>query len=149
MDGHTAAATLGVGPQATKDEIRRAFRARVKRVHPDVAAHSRAGHTGAGGTGAGPGPGQERPGSSDAFLALRAAFDLLVAAAPEIGVSPSRNAEASGPAAVCWSLGAVPAPRATVIDVVDIPRPAPNHTPAPRRAMSFDDHLAAALTAMG
>lgn len=58
MDGRTAAAVLGITQGATRDEIRRAFRARAKIVHPDAR------------------------GSDEAFVTLRAAADLLLAAAP-------------------------------------------------------------------
>lgn len=58
MDGRTAAAVLGITQGATRDEIRRAFRARAKTAHPD--AH----------------------GTDEAFVTLRAAADLLLAAAP-------------------------------------------------------------------
>ena len=36
MDGHIAAAILGVTERARADEIRAAFRARVKATHPDL-----------------------------------------------------------------------------------------------------------------
>ena len=61
MDGRSAAAALGVGPQATKDEIRRAFRARAKLAHPDAAGSA---------------------GSDEAFIALRAAFAMCSGVAP-------------------------------------------------------------------
>ncbi len=65
MDGPTAAAVLGITQEATKDEIRRAFRARAKVAHPDAR------------------------GTSEAFVTLRAAADVLLAAAPD---GPSRQA---------------------------------------------------------
>ncbi|MDH4077506.1 MAG: J domain-containing protein [Acidimicrobiia bacterium] len=65
MDGRTAAAVLGITQGATRDEIRRAFRARAKIVHPD--AH----------------------GTDQAFVTLRAAADLLLATASD---RPERRA---------------------------------------------------------
>jgi hypothetical protein len=59
MDGRKAAAVLGVSPRATKREISRAFRAGAKVHHPDAC------------------------GSDGAFIALRAAFDVLHPHAPD------------------------------------------------------------------
>ncbi|MEZ5412371.1 MAG: DnaJ domain-containing protein [Acidimicrobiales bacterium] len=69
MDGRTAAAVLGIAQGATRDEIRRAFRARAKIAHPD--AH----------------------GTDEAFVTLRAAADLLLALAPD---RPGRRADTPG-----------------------------------------------------
>ncbi len=63
MDGPTAAAVLGITQGATRDEIRRAFRARAKTAHPD--AH----------------------GTDEAFVTLRAAADLLLATATAAGAT--------------------------------------------------------------
>lgn len=53
MDSRSAAALLGVSPQASRGELIRAFRARAKVTHPDAF------------------------GTNDAFIECRAAFDLL------------------------------------------------------------------------
>lgn len=138
MDGRQAAATLGVDPRATRDEIRRAFRARVKRAHPD----------------AGP------AGSDEAFIELRGAFEYLLAQAPEpvVAREPVVDAEPEpfrpvAPAmASPWFAGVE---RPTVVDLVDsgpwtvrrsAPRPV-DPVRRDRRGLSFDDHLAAALAA--
>jgi hypothetical protein len=145
MDGTIAAATLGVSTAATKDELRRAFRARAKALHPD-----------AGGDG-----------SSDAFRALRAAFDLLMARAPEAKVSSAvldrrSRFDVIGVAGV--TVGGLKPPPST-LDRRDVARPVPARpVPVARRSpgglggraigsvapvdaagRSFDDHLAAAL----
>jgi len=86
MDGRTAAAVLGITQGATRDEIRRAFRARAKIVHPD--AH----------------------GTDEAFVALRAAADLLLATAPE---RPSRRPVAADDEARAEAMLCPPAPIAT------------------------------------
>lgn len=65
MDGRTAAAVLGITQGATRDEIRRAFRARAKLAHPDA------------------------NGTDEAFVTLRAAADLLLAAAPHHPARPA------------------------------------------------------------
>jgi len=131
MDGRSAAAALGVGPQATKDEIRRAFRARAKLAHPDAAGSA---------------------GSDEAFIALRAAFELLLPIAPEEPELPSR----SGPARTAdrWMTAAsADRPRPTVV-LTDLRRTVARRTaPAAARqdperdarGLSFDDHLAAAM----
>lgn len=134
MDGRKAAATLGVGPRATRGEIRRAFRARVKRAHPD-----------AGGSG-----------SEEAFIELRAAFDALMATAPERGPEPAPVASRSGPWATA-DVGRPPIGALDVVDVVDVlglrrsvataRRPRRRPVRRDRRGRSFDDHLAAALAA--
>lgn len=54
MDLLAAATVLGVSPDSSATEIRRAFRARAKATHPD------------------------RAGSSTAFVEVRQAFDLLI-----------------------------------------------------------------------
>lgn len=135
MDGQTAAATLGVDPQATKDEIRRAFRARVKLAHPDA-----------------PGP----AGSNEEFLRLRAAFEALLPAAPQHSEIPA-VAEASSDRNP-WQTSASTTPRSTFV-LTDLRRPAPrvagpsvsavradNSNPKrDKRGLSFGDHLEAAL----
>ncbi len=76
MDGRTAAAVLGITQGATRDEIRRAFRARAKTAHPD--AH----------------------GTDEAFVTLRAAADLLLAAAPAAPTADRTTNDPSSPAPV-------------------------------------------------
>lgn len=84
MDGSTAAAVLGITQEATRDEIRRAFRARAKLAHPD--AH----------------------GTNEAFVTLRAAADLLLATAPH---RPNPRATfRTDPAPVSAPAPAVPTP---------------------------------------
>ncbi len=128
MDGRTAAATLGVSAGATREEIRQAFRARVKLVHPDTTS-----------------------GSPQAFLTLRAAFEFLVADAPA-AVEPNGSVNADrGP----WSVADTNVRRPT-IDLTDRPnlrRPptvrtvprAGSAAPVDANGLSFEDHLAAAL----
>ncbi|MEM7274386.1 MAG: DnaJ domain-containing protein [Actinomycetota bacterium] len=132
MDGRTAAATLGVDPLATRDEIRRAFRARAKLLHPD----------------AGPG------GSAERFTALCLAVEVLLPTAPEAGTVP-RFDGAYGMVGAAAADG-----RSTMIDLTDSaarrPRPTPSVAVPPgrtavapvrrdARGRSFADHLAAAL----
>lgn len=74
MDGYRAAVTLSVARNADRAELRRAFRARAKQLHPD----------------AGP------TGSELAFIQLREAFDHLMAIAPETA-SPTRESQRSEP----------------------------------------------------
>lgn len=157
MDGQKAAATLGVDPQANKDEIRRAFRARVKLAHPDA-------------------PGAE--GSSEEFLQLRAAFEALLAGVDadvdvdvgvDVGVDVDRDADVDGrserPVATepsssqgLWQTQMSNTSRSTFV-LTDFRRPAPRMTGRPvkagglepaaptrdKKGLSFDDHLAAAL----
>ena len=130
MDGRTAAATLGVDRHASKDELRRAFRARAKELHPD--ANPR--------------------GSASDFIALRRAFDVLLTTAPDgpsrpAAARPARSASSTSPFEA-WS--AAPAP---TIDLADAPvrparsRPAAGIDRRPRdhRGLTFEDHLVAAL----
>jgi hypothetical protein len=121
MDVQTAAAVLGVSPTATKREISRAFRARAKLVHPDAA-------------------GPDQPGSSDEFIALRAAFDALDGAGDQCRPVGRVVASWFGP------------PRAQTIDLSDTPsrRPGRSSAAAPasrpgRRHRSFAEHLDAEL----
>jgi hypothetical protein len=131
MDGRSAAATLGVGPQATKDEIRRAFRARAKLAHPDAAGPA---------------------GSDEAFIALRAAFELLLPIAPE---EPARPC-GPGPARATdrWMTATSADRHRPTVLLTDLrrtvarrPAPAPARPEPARdaRGLSFDDHLAAAM----
>lgn len=142
MDGRQAAATLGVSPQATKSEVRRAFRALVKRAHPDAAGH----------------------GSDAAFIALRTAFECLITTAPDDGPT----AITTGPRSAAGSayLAAEP-PRfdaGTGINVVDLTTATSRQTrrsgrPAAgrgnesvgrdHRGMTFGDHLSIALAKAG
>ncbi len=127
MDGRTAAATLGVGPRATRDEIRQAFRAKAKFLHPDAGA----------------------AGSAERFINLRLATEQLLANAPEMP-PPARP----GPAG-CFENSTVNGsdPR-RAIDLTDsVRRARPNGRPGDRRPItrdargpSFEDHLAAALS---
>lgn len=156
MDGRTAAATLGVGPRATRAEIRQAFRARAKVLHPD----------------AGP------AGSSERFIALRLAVEQLMADAPEgthgpdgsemATTSPAASATSPAPAvgtagrrwpAAPFGAASTWSDRAgTAIDLTDTVGRTPRQArptapyrgavgPVPRdaRGLSFEDHLAAAL----
>ncbi len=133
MDGRTAAATLGVGPRATRDEIRQAFRAKAKFLHPDAGA----------------------AGSAERFINLRLATEHLLANAPETIQSPGASSpERSGtPSRFDTSIvGATRPGRA--IDLTDsIRRARPHRGPGERqpvtrdaRGLSFEDHLAAALS---
>ena len=163
MDGHIAAATLGVSPQATKSDIRRAFRALAKRAHPDARSH----------------------GSDEAFIALRTAYETLVATAPDRAPAPTGPPARSTGTDTSTGTGTGTAPdtgtgtsggpwsqaigRRPVIDLLDCARravtpPASSDTgrrvpparaaahAAPRvdrRGMTFGDHLDAALAAAG
>ena len=137
MDGQRAAATLGVDRRATRDEIRRAFRARAKLLHPDT------------------GP----TGSMERFIALRRAFERLMAEAPIAppasppGPSPARAGGRSGPFETAGRDH--PVARST-IDLTDSsrrpgrgtpPAASPGREPVRRdaRGLSFADHLSAAL----
>lgn len=97
MDGRTAAAVLGITQGATRDEIRRAFRARAKLAHPD--AH----------------------GTDEAFVTLRAAADLLLAAAPQ-GPAPQATFRTEPAAPVA---PAPAAPGAAAVDAATAPATAP------------------------
>lgn len=141
MDGQMAAATLGVGPQATRDEIRRAFRARVKRVHPDSGTH----------------------GSADAFIALRQALEHLLAEAPVEPVAHSVGSRFAGPGSRPWSVepGSAESRSVPMVDLTDVDRRRPPGVAGPAfrgvgvdpgrqaRAQAFGDHLAAALARTG
>ena len=133
MDGRSAAAALGVDPQATKDEIRRAFRSGAKLTHPDLV------------------------GSDDAFIALRRAFELLLPLAPESAANRT-----TGPTGVrgVWLSPATERARPTLDrrDRCDGRRRAAHRPPARRtvaaiprrperdaRGLTFEDHLTAAL----
>ncbi len=130
MDGRTAAATLGVGPRATRDEIRQAFRAKAKFLHPDAGV----------------------AGSAERFINLRLATEQLLANAPETAetATPSSSAGTPGPFESS-TVGTTRPGRA--IDLTDsIRRARPQRAPGQRqpvtrdaRGLSFEDHLAAAL----
>lgn len=130
MDGRTAAATLGVGPRATRDEIRQAFRAKAKFLHPDAGV----------------------AGSAERFINLRLATEQLLANAPEATetATPSSSAGTPGPFESS-TIGRTRPGRA--IDLTDsIRRARPQRAPGQRqpvtrdaRGLSFEDHLAAAL----
>lgn len=129
MDGRTAAATLGVDPHATRDEIRRAFRARVKRVHPDTGTH----------------------GSADDFIAVRQAFERLLADAPLPPLTGQVHRRQDGP----WSTDPDPGPTLDLTDVGRRPAPAAQRAAATGqappeaghelRAQAFHRHLTDAL----
>lgn len=132
MDGRTAAAALGVGPQATRDEIRRAFRARAKVLHPDVGA----------------------AGSAERFITLHRALERLLPEAPE---APDASEVPSTPATPSRFDGfAASTPRSGLaIDLSDSVhrrqrsrRASGDRGPVTRdaRGLSFEDHLAAALS---
>ena len=143
MDGRTAAATLGVGPQATREQIRQAFRARAKVLHPDS------------------GP----AGSAERFIAIRAAAEQLLSEARATAAAPSSpSASTDGAAGVARfeTEGVVrPDRRTGSIDLTDTARrtartgrPVAGHpsgagVPGPVRrdtnGLSFEDHLTAAL----
>ena len=136
MDGRTAAAVLGVRPGATKQEIRRAFRARAKQVHPDLQP-------------------PQAP-AATAFVTVRAAFELLLATAPDAapadGSAPAPSAP-SAPSVVAparW-LGAPQARSAATIDLTDAagsarrPATVPQQPPAARAGAAFARCLAAEL----
>lgn len=131
MDGLLAAVTLGVDPRANRDELRRAFRARARRVHPDAPS-----------------------GSPEAFLALRAALDLLWTSAPE---APSPLTTGCPSPAGAWMVaGEGRRPTVDCRDVARVvpvagpvgsadPRFGPAIAPVDHRGLTFEDHLAAAL----
>lgn len=147
MDGYRAAATLLVAPDADQDEVRRAFRARAKALHPD----------------AGP------DGSAPAFVELCEAFDLMMASAPAPDIDRA-TAQATLGSDRFMAEPAIPA--AGRVDVVDcgrartrptstrraVTRPGraghrvkanrPVDTERAARAESFDRHLATSLAAM-
>lgn len=122
MDGRRAAATLGVEPGATKDEIRRAFRARAKLAHPDTV------------------------GSNEAFIALRRAVERMLPAAPD-----EPNRPVPPPCHWVQTPTSGIRPHLDLTDVRRRPtRPVGSHHSPPtperdRRGLSFDDHLARAL----
>ena len=123
MDDQAAAAFLGISLEATKQEITRAFRARAKVLHPDIS------------------------GSDEAFVALRAAFELLHGQAPE-------HRPAQRPAMTWRQAGRAPA---SIIDLTGSQiraaaprRQARSTTGAPGQprdasGMTFADHLVAEL----
>jgi len=125
MDGRTAAATLGVGPRATRDEIRQAFRAKAKFLHPDAGV----------------------AGSAERFINLRLATEQLLADAPGVTERPARSGRFEGSTAD-------PTRSGRGLDLTDsIRRARASRTPGPQRpvtrdakGLSFEDHLAAALS---
>lgn len=126
MDGHTAAAALLVAWDASQDELRRAFRARAKELHPDAGTQ----------------------GSESAFIQLREAFDHLMATAPEVVSSTGAPRRQTLPRFE------VPAaePRLITVDLADAQKRRTRLSPTRRsadpdraaRARRFADHLAAA-----
>ncbi|MGF1595984.1 MAG: DnaJ domain-containing protein [Acidimicrobiales bacterium] len=140
MESRTAAAVLGVAPGASKHELRRAFRARVKVAHPDA------------------------DGSDDEFIAVREAFDLLVGladAAPATTAAATTTAPtAPGPLRHRGWVGHGRRPAST-IDLTDVPRrPSPtDFRPTATggrdtrgrdtRGLTFADHLEAQLAGQG
>ena len=133
MDGRTAAAVLGITPGASRNEITRAFRAKAKLAHPDVA------------------------GSDDAFIALHQAYEVLRG-----GVSEHRRLLTGSTRNTAWFRPTAPTARPSV-DLCDAPlRPrqarraghgvagsaAAGGARPPardRRGLTFDDHLRAQL----
>lgn len=130
MDGYTAAAALFVARNANRDELRRAFRARAKELHPDTNPH----------------------GSESAFIQLREAFDHLMATASEAAPSPSATQRQTA------ARFEVPTatPRPISVDLSDTqkhrPRFSTDHRPidpeGDARGRRFADHLAAAMTTL-
>lgn len=131
MDGYRAAAALLVDRDATRDQLRRAFRARAKQLHPDTGPH----------------------GSEADFIQLREAFDLLMATATD-QVSPVSAPEPAPAAPRHRSPFDVASarPRCSTVDMTDAPRQrrhrssiAPQADPEQQaRGRRFSDHLAAA-----
>lgn len=111
MDGRTAAAVLGITQGATRDEIRRAFRARAKTAHPD--AH----------------------GTDEAFVTLRAAADLLLATAPAV---PCPGIEPTGPTPVDAVPGPAAVPPAAGGPGAVGRRPQWEHRPTGRPGAAID-----------
>ncbi len=128
MDGYRAAATLLVSRDADQDEVRRAFRARAKELHPDT------------------GP----SGSESAFVELREAFEQLMATAP----APRRPTVLDRPANRFDARST--ADRSNRLDMTDTSRR--RVRPAARRGavdpderargLNFSRHLADSLSAM-
>lgn len=142
MDGRTAAAVLGITQGATRDEVRRAFRARAKLAHPDA------------------------NGTDEAFVTLRAAADLLLTAAPHHPARPAGPAASAAPTLAeaaagqgeaggavgrrlaRWEHRPAARPRAA-IDLADRPAPAPaRRTPPARRTSPAPADAAAAFARM-
>lgn len=127
MDGQQAAAILGVAQWATRDELRRAFRARAKSLHPDA---------GSGG-------------STERFIELRLAFDRLIAEAPATEVSRRLDGyetdapRSAGSIDLTDTTARRPRRTATVAAVGSAGAASPTRD---ARGLTFADHLAAALT---
>jgi hypothetical protein len=147
MDGTTALAVLGLAPGASASQIKAAFRARAKLVHPD------------------------RHGGAEGFLALRQAYETATAhaaspddrdagpgRAPALGAAAERQLHLDRPAVLDTDrTAALPRRRparwladttrsAPALDVLDITRPpAPRAAGRGQRTRSFDEHLALAL----
>jgi hypothetical protein len=140
MDGRAAAAvTLGVPVDATREQIQRAFRSAVKRVHPDVVA-------------AGSGAPCQRA-SAESFMALRRARDeLLVDAVIEEPVAPVVAEQPVRQRSPRFFAGWTDDPAASArLDLLDQPR-APRRAPQDRSAsegdgQAFARYLAQALAA--
>ena len=131
MDGYRAAAALLVDRDATRDELRRAFRARAKQLHPDAGPH----------------------GSEADFIQLREAFDLLMAtAADPASAIPEPAAVPVAPLQRSPFDTASARPRFAAVDVTDAPRQRRHRSSDVRRVdpehqargRQFAEHLAAA-----
>ena len=141
MDGQCAAATLGADRNANKDDVRRAFRARAKELHPDSGPH----------------------GSESAFIALRQAFEILMASAPEVAQSATSTggSQAASPQRARAFETSASSSTAHSVDLADTDRRVnvrPKRQPGRRtsqqrqpdhqaaaRGIKFADHLAAAM----
>ncbi len=129
MDGYRAAAALLVDRDATRDELRRAFRARAKQLHPD----------------AGP------CGSEADFIQLRAAFDHLMATATDPALPTVEPTEPRRPSPFD---NAATRPRFATVDMTDAPRYRRHRSPEARpadagredRGRRFAEHLAAVVS---